>query len=79
VQHDFADEAALYVLGVLTDADKAAFEAHLSVCAVCAAEVRGFALVIEALASTPPEAAPSADARRILLARLRVDVESPNL
>jgi len=70
VHHTFADRAALYVLGALTGADESAFEAHLSVCAECTAEVRGFAPVIEALAAAPPKATPESTVRRALIARL---------
>ena len=73
VHQELADQAALYVLGALTGADKSAFEAHLSVCAECTAEVRGFAPVVEALAEATPKATPESTVRRALLAWLSFD------
>ena len=73
VHQELADQAALYVLGALTGADKSAFEAHLSVCEECMAEVRGFALVVEALAAATLKASPESTVRRALLARLIAD------
>ena len=61
------------MLGALTGADKFAFEAHLSVCAECTAEVRGFAPVVEALAAATPNATPESTVRRALLARLNAE------
>lgn len=73
VHQKLADQAALYVLGALTGADRSAFEAHLSVCAECTAEVRGFAPVVEALAAATHKATPESTVRRTLLARLTAD------
>jgi anti-sigma factor RsiW len=73
VHHELVDHAALYVVGALTGADKSAFEAHLSQCAVCMAEVREFAPVVEALAAAMPNATPEARVRRTLMARLSAD------
>ena len=71
VHEPFADQPALYALGVLPASDKVAFEAHLTGCAVCAAEVRGFAPVLEALATTTPESVPPPHVRSALLSRIR--------
>jgi anti-sigma-K factor RskA len=71
VHEQFADQPALYALGALPASDKAAFEAHLTTCAVCAAEVHGFAPVLEALATTTAESAPSPHIRSALLSRIR--------
>jgi anti-sigma factor RsiW len=73
VHQELADQAALYVLGALTGADKSAFEAHLSVCEECTAAVRGFAPIIEALAAATLKATPESMVRRALLARLIAD------
>jgi len=59
---DARDQAALYALGALRDAERREFEAHLrSGCTVCADEVRAFATVTTALATDvtpqPPRAA----------------------
>jgi anti-sigma-K factor RskA len=70
VHQELAEQAALYVLGALTGADQSAFEAHLSICAECAEEVRRFAYVVEALAAATPEATPEPNVRRALLVRL---------
>jgi anti-sigma-K factor RskA len=71
VHEQFADLPALYALGALPASDKLAFEAHLTSCAICAAEVRGFAPVLEALASPTAESAPAPEVRSALLARIR--------
>lgn len=71
MHEQFADLPALYALGALPASDKVAFEAHLTACAACAAEVRGFAPVLEALASTTAESVPAPEVRSALLARIR--------
>lgn len=70
VHDQLADSAALYVLGALSEADRKAFESHLAVCSLCAAEVHSFAQVAEALAM-PLQSAPDPSVRRALLARVR--------
>ena len=71
MHEQFADQPALYALGALAASDKLAFEAHLTACTVCAAEVRGFAPGLEALASTTLQSAPAPKVRNALLARIR--------
>ena len=71
VHEQFADLPALYALGVLPAPDRLGFETHLAACAVCAADVRGFALVLEALAATTAESAPAPEVRSALLTRIR--------
>ena len=69
--HDhLGEQTGLYVLGALTPAERQAFEAHLAVCAECAAEVQALAPVVAALGESVPAAAPSPDVRRRLLARI---------
>jgi anti-sigma-K factor RskA len=68
--HRLGDQAEVYVLGALTAAERAEFEAHLAACAACAAEVRSLVPVLAALAQVAPPAAPSPEVRRRLLARL---------
>lgn len=70
VPHRLGDQAELYVLGALTAAERTEFEAHLAVCASCAAEVRSLVPVLAALAQTATGAAPSLEVRRRLLTRL---------
>jgi anti-sigma-K factor RskA len=62
VHHQLADQAAAYSLGALSAAERVEFEAHLAVCAVCAAEVRSFAPIGWALALAVSPATPSAKA-----------------
>lgn len=70
--HDrLGDQAASYVLGALTPAEKQAFEAHLATCVTCAAEVHSLVPVADALGQMAPAADPSADVRRQLLSRLK--------
>jgi anti-sigma-K factor RskA len=64
--HDrFSENAASYVLGALSQAERNAFETHLAGCAACAAEVRAFGSVADAIgaASAPAEPPPAARAR----------------
>ena len=70
VHEQLGDQAAAYVLGALTPAERQAFEAHLAACVPCAAEVRSLALVGVALAQAAPAAEPAAPVRARLLARL---------
>lgn len=70
VYDPFADQAALYALGALTQPETRAFEAHVAVCVACASDLRGFAHVVDALASTTPEMAPTPEVRRALLSRI---------
>ncbi len=71
VHDQLGDQAAAYVLGALTAAERQAFEAHLATCANCAAEVRSLAPVVEALAHLPSPAPPAATVRAGLLAKLQ--------
>src|SRR5712692_3889514 len=52
---DLREEAALYVLGALDLAEGSAFEAHLTSCAECAAEVRALRSTVVALADAVPQ------------------------
>ena len=71
VHDQFAELPAAYVLGALSGPEKRFFETHLAVCAVCAAEVRGFAPVVEALALATVATAPMPQVRGALLTRIR--------
>jgi anti-sigma-K factor RskA len=70
VDHPLGDQAELYVLGALTDAERAEFEAHLAVCPACAAEVRALAPVVTGLAATATGSAPSPGVRDRVLATI---------
>jgi anti-sigma-K factor RskA len=61
-------DAGAYALGSLDPQERALFEAHLSGCDECAAEVRSFRLVTTALAVSCPQPAPGLDVRRRVLA-----------
>ena len=56
-----------YALGILDEPDRRAFEAHLSTCASCAAEVRDFTAVASALALDVPQVDPPASLRERVL------------
>lgn len=70
MDHPLGDQAELYVVGALTTAERAEFEAHLAGCAACAAEVRALAPAAEALAYSAPSARPSPAVRDRLMARV---------
>ena len=71
VHEQLGDQAAVYVLGALTPAERKIFEAHLATCADCAVEVRSLALVADELAHLPSPARPTATVRAGLLAKLQ--------
>jgi anti-sigma-K factor RskA len=61
-----------YVLGVLDEPERRAFELHLETCATCAAEVRDFTAVASALPLDVPQVDPPAALReRVLRAATR--------
>lgn len=58
-----------YALGILDEPQRRAFEAHVSTCASCAAEIRDFTAVASALALDVPQVDPPASLRdRVLRA-----------
>lgn len=58
-----------YALGILDEPERRAFEAHVSTCASCAAEIRDFMAVASALALDVPQVEPPASLRdRVLRA-----------
>lgn len=58
-----------YALGILDEQERRAFEAHVSTCARCAAEIRDFTAVASALALDVPQVDPPASLRdRVLRA-----------
>jgi anti-sigma-K factor RskA len=71
------EQAALYVLGTLPAAERAAFEAHLATCAECAAEVQALAPVATALAHAVPQTAPPPQLRERVLASVGASGDRP--
>jgi anti-sigma-K factor RskA len=70
--HDaLSDQAASYVLGALSPAERDAFELHLAECSACAADVRGLSAVADAIGAAVPPAEPSAAVRARLTAAVR--------
>lgn len=58
-EHDeLREQAELYVLGALSAADRAAFEAHIASCVECAAQVASLSPVAQALAYVAPQHEP---------------------
>jgi anti-sigma-K factor RskA len=88
--HDeLREQAAAYVLGALTKAEREAFEAHAATCVECAAEVQSLSSVTEVLAHAVPQHDPSSTLRARVLASvsgasataspMSFDVASPGL
>jgi anti-sigma-K factor RskA len=70
-------DAGAYVLGSLDPHERAVFEAHLSTCDECAAEVRAFRGVATALARGVSQPAPGLDVRTRVLAGIGIGARSP--
>ncbi len=67
-----AEQAAMYCLGNLSEAEREVYEEHLSACATCRAEVEAYSSTIAALAlANPVDLRPTA--RSDFLERLRND------
>ena len=64
---DLRELSGGYALGALSDADRRAFEAHLSTCAACAGEVRELVAVASGLAHAVPQVDPPAALRARVL------------
>ncbi len=64
---DLRELSGGYALGALSDADRRAFEAHLSTCAECAGEVRELVAVASGLAHAVPQVDPPAALRARVL------------
>lgn len=60
-----------YALGALDEADINLVASHLASCTICRAELDSFETVVEQLALSAPEASPSPDLKRRLLARVK--------
>jgi anti-sigma-K factor RskA len=68
----FAELTGLYVLDALTDAERAAFEAHAAGCARCMTEIRELRRTSDALALSAPPAVPSPAVRERLMAAIGI-------
>jgi anti-sigma factor ChrR (cupin superfamily) len=83
VRHDTpieecCEQAALYALGALTQSEASAFESHLADgCAACEAELPALTAVVAHFGFGLPEAAPPAEARAKLLARVGQEAPAP--
>lgn len=66
-----------YALGILDEPDRRTFEAHLSTCASCAAEVRDFTSVASALALDVPQIDPPPSLRERVLRAATVPASQP--
>ena len=66
-----------YALGILDEPDRRTFEAHLSTCASCAAEVADFTSVASALALDVPQIDPPASLRERVLRAATVPASPP--
>ncbi len=74
IEEELEENAALYALGALSQHEALSLDQHLAEgCEVCAAELKQFASVVEALGHAAPEAAPPAGTREKLLARLSAE------
>lgn len=69
--HTWLEHAAPYALGALDESERASFEAHLTTCDVCAAEVRELRNVAGLLATAAPYVAPPPRLRERILADAR--------
>ncbi len=69
--HAWLEHAAPYALGALDENERASFEAHLSTCDVCTAEVRELRNVAGLLATAAPDVAPPPRLRERILADAR--------
>jgi anti-sigma-K factor RskA len=75
---ELCGRAAGYVLGALAPDERAEFAAHLSECAVCAAEVSSFTHVVGELAHAAPPVDPPALLRDRVLARVLPPLAQPS-
>ncbi len=64
---ELREQAALFVLGALTPAERIAFESHLAGCAECASDVRSLGGITMLLAQAAPQVEPPAALRQRVL------------
>ena len=75
---DLGRQAAAYALGALAAERGAAFEAHLSSCADCAAELESLWPIVQALTDLAPPVDPPPALRDRLLASLASPARMPD-
>lgn len=78
-EHDmrWEDDRAAYLLGALDDAEAAAFEAHLSDCDRCRAELRWLQPAIDVLPASVEQREPPPELRRRILGAIEADGARP--
>jgi hypothetical protein len=75
--HPFADSVGAYAIGALDADERRAFEAHLSTCARCQADLRDMQKVNAALAITEPRADPPASLRASTISYATAQPQEP--
>lgn len=82
-EHNTSDHcegnAAPYVLGALTDAERAAFRRHLQSCAVCREEVASLRTVVAALPAAAPAASAPPELKSRIMTTVRAQAREPEL
>ncbi len=71
--------AAPYVLGALTEPERAAFRRHLESCAVCREEVASLRTVASALPAVAPAASAPPELRKRIMSTVRAEAREPEL
>ncbi len=71
--------AAPYVLGALTEPERAAFRRHLESCAVCREEVASLRTVVSALPAVAPAASAPPELRSRIMSTVRAEAREPEL
>ena len=66
-EHRWSEATASYALGILSDEERVAFEAHMAECAECRREIQEFGEVISLLAYSTPTKNPPADLKERIL------------
>jgi anti-sigma-K factor RskA len=70
-----ADTVAAYLLGALSDGERAQFEAHLVTCTACRDDVATLGYVVDALPAIAPPARPPVELRTRLMETVRAEAD----
>ena len=70
-----ADTVAAYLLGALTEPERAQFETHLATCASCRDDVATLGYVVDALPAAAPPARPPVELRARLMETVRAEAD----